>query len=79
MKHGRLWDIELWWPSDEHAALGLRPRATFSTSGSSYFNVTLTAVRHLYIAVQQPGSKTTPLFEKCGHVVRSICKTNFVQ
>jgi len=60
-------------------ALGLRPRATFSTSGSSYFNVTLTAVRHLYIAVQHSGSKTTPLFEKCGHVVRSISKTNFVQ
>ena len=26
----------------------LRPRATFSTSGSSYFNVTLTTVHHLY-------------------------------
>jgi len=38
MKHGRLRNV----------ALGLRPCATFSTSGSSYFNVTLTTVHHLY-------------------------------
>ena len=35
--------------SVENVALGLRHRATFSTSGSSYFNVALVTVRHLYI------------------------------
>ena len=30
---------EIWWPWVENVALGLRTRATFSTSGSSYFNV----------------------------------------
>ena len=39
MKHGRSCDIEIWWFSDENYALGLCPRATFSTSGSSFFNV----------------------------------------
>ena len=39
MKHGRLCDIEIWLPSVENVTLGLHPRATFSTSGSSYFNV----------------------------------------
>ena len=39
MKHGRSCDIEIWWPSVENVAFGLRHRATFSTSGSSYFNV----------------------------------------
>ena len=39
MKHGCSCDIEIWWPSVENVALGLRPRVTFSTSGSSYLNV----------------------------------------
>jgi len=34
--------------SVENVTLGLRPHATFSTSGSSYFNVTFTAVHNLY-------------------------------
>ena len=38
-KHGRSCDIVIWWPSNENVALGPCPRATFSTSGSSYFNV----------------------------------------
>jgi len=48
MKHGRSCDIQIWWPSVENVALGLRPRATFSASGSSYFSVTLTTMHHLY-------------------------------
>jgi len=32
----------------ENVALGLCPRATFSTPGSSYFNVTLTTVHNLH-------------------------------
>jgi len=33
----------------ENVARGLRPRVTFSTSGSSYLDVGLTTVHHLYI------------------------------
>ena len=46
-KHGRSFDTEIW-SSVENVALGLHPHATFSTSGSSYFNVPLTTVHHLY-------------------------------
>jgi len=38
-------------PEVENVARGRSPRATFSTSGSSYFNVTLTTVHNLYNAV----------------------------
>jgi len=48
MKHGRSCDTEIRRPSVENVALEQRPRATFSTSGSSYFNVTLTTMHHLY-------------------------------
>jgi len=41
-------DIQIWWPSVENVKLGLRPCATFSTSGPSYFDVELTTVHHLY-------------------------------
>ena len=36
MKHGRSYDIEIWWPSVENVARGRSPSATFSTSISSY-------------------------------------------
>ena len=39
MKHGCLHNTAIWCPSFENVTLGLRSRATFSTSGSSYFNV----------------------------------------
>ena len=39
MKHGRSCDIEIWWSSIKNVARGRSPSATFSTSGSSYFNV----------------------------------------
>jgi len=48
MKHGCSCNTEKRRLSVENVALGLRPRTTFSTSGSSYFNVTLTTVHHLY-------------------------------
>jgi len=48
MKHGRSCNTEIWWPSAENVALRLRCRATFSTSGLSYVDVTLTTVPHLY-------------------------------
>jgi len=48
MKHGRSRDTEIRRPSVENVALELRPRATFSSSGSSYFNVTLTTMHHLH-------------------------------
>jgi len=35
----------------ENVPLGLHPRATFSTSGSSYLNVALTTVHHIIIIV----------------------------
>jgi len=41
-------DNQIWRTSVENVALGLRPCATFSTSGSSYLNVTLTTMHHLY-------------------------------
>jgi len=47
MKHGR---------SVENVALGLHARATFSTSGSSYLNVTLTTVHHLYNDIKIGGN-----------------------
>jgi len=34
MKHDRSCDIQIWWPSFENVALGLCPRATFSTLGA---------------------------------------------
>jgi len=39
--------MEIGRPSVENVTLGLRPRVTFSTSGSSYFHVPLNTVRHL--------------------------------
>jgi len=47
MTHSRSWDIEIARPSVENVTLGLRLRVAFSTSGSSYFHVPLTTVRHL--------------------------------
>jgi len=47
MTHSRSWDMEIGRPSVEDVTLGLRPRVTFSTKGSSYFHVPLTIVRHL--------------------------------
>ena len=47
MTHSHSWDMEIGRPSVENITLGLRPRVTFSNSGSSYFNVPLTTVRHL--------------------------------
>ena len=37
--HSWLYDNQIWRPSVKKVALGLRPRATFSTSGSSYLVV----------------------------------------
>ena len=48
MTHSRSWDMEIGRPSVEDVTLGLRPRVTFSTSGSSYFHVALTTVHHVY-------------------------------
>jgi len=45
--------MEIGRPSVENVTLGLRPRATFSTSGSSYFHVPLTTVRHLLNAARE--------------------------
>ena len=45
--HSRSRVMEIGRPSVENVTLGLRPRVTFSTSGSSYFHVPLTTVRHL--------------------------------
>jgi len=39
--------MEIGRPSVENVTFGLRPRVTFSTSGSSYFHIPLTTVRHL--------------------------------
>jgi len=50
--HGSECGVEIWWPSVENVALELRPRATFSTSGSSYFNANLITMHYLYIVVQ---------------------------
>jgi len=50
--HGSECGIEIWSPSVENDALELRPRATFSTSGSSYFNANLITMHYLYIVVQ---------------------------
>jgi len=47
MTHSRSWDMEIGRPSVKDVTLGLRPRVTFSTKGSSYFHVPLTIVRHL--------------------------------
>ena len=51
MKHGSLCNIQIWWPLVENVALGLRLRATFSTSGSLYLDMRLTTVHHLYNVV----------------------------
>jgi len=45
--HSRSWDMEIMTTLGWNVTLGLRPRVTFSTSGSSYFHVPLTTVRHL--------------------------------
>ena len=47
MTHSRSWDMEIGRPSVENVTLGLRPRVTFSTSGSSYFHAPLITVSHL--------------------------------
>ena len=47
MTPSRSWDMEIGRFSVENVTLGLRPRVTFTTSGSSYFHVPLTTVRHL--------------------------------
>jgi len=39
MMHGSEWTLKYDEPEIENVALELHPRATFSTSGSSYFNV----------------------------------------
>ena len=51
MTQRRSWDMEIGRPSVDNVTLGLRPRVTFSTSGSSYFNVPLTTVRHLLTVI----------------------------
>jgi len=49
--------MEIGRPSVENVTLGLRPRVTFSTSGSSHFHVLLTTVHHLLnVAETQPGT-----------------------
>ena len=40
--------------SVENVTLGLRPRVTFSTSGSSYLDVELSTVHHLYTVTPPP-------------------------
>jgi len=48
MKHSHSCDTEIWWPLVENVAPGLCPRATFSTSGSSYFNVHSLPCTHIH-------------------------------
>jgi len=54
MTHSHSWDMEIGRPSVENVTLGLRPRVTFSTSGSSYFHVPLTTVSRLLTVGRAP-------------------------
>jgi len=47
MTHSRSWDMEIGRPKVENITRGCSPSVTFSISGSSYFHVPLTTVRHL--------------------------------
>ena len=47
MTNSHSWDTETGRSSVENVTLWLHPRVTFSTSGSPYFHVPLTTVRHL--------------------------------
>ena len=51
--------MEIGRPSAENVTLGLRPRVTFSPSGSSYFHVPLTTVRNLLNVKKQINSSVS--------------------
>jgi len=68
MRHSNMTTLNLWRPSVENVALGLRPHAIFSTSGQSYFHVGLTTVHHLYsIVLLLHISYIIGLFHGCFH------------
>jgi len=48
MIHGSEWTLKYDEPEVENVARGRSPSATFSTSGSSYFNVARTTVLHMF-------------------------------
>jgi len=66
--------MEIGRPSAENVTLGLRPRVTFSTLGSSYFHVPLTTVRHVLILKPHDWPRDWEVF--CKVEVSSYSETN---
>jgi len=67
--HSRSWDMEIMTTLGWNVTLGLRPHVTFSTSGSSYFYVPLTTVRHLLNVIHVHAYMSYTYTHACTHVV----------